>query len=142
MKKLKIKNLEKAREGLMGLDPEMLQMDRYRKTADGRAVDFKNKNHCGTFGCALGWCPFVKGLDPIDTDFKEHSDGRKYLDFGVYSQRLFNMDGSDKVWDYLFDSQWQEVDNTVEGLIKRMTRVIEGKKITDKDLAHNQKKTE
>ena len=122
--KINMKNLKKAREGLMGLDPEAFDMELYRSNKDRTAVNFKSKNNCGTVGCALGWCPFIPGLETKKEDYS-YSD---FLGFDDYCKRVFNFDMSSSVGMYLFDGEWAARDNTIEGLIKRMTRVIDGKK--------------
>jgi len=86
-------------------------------------VNFKSLNDCGTIGCALGWSPFVPGLEAIEDDF--HQDGG--LIFDLYLIRVFGMyRGSE--WSFLFGDNWCEVDNTRKGFVKRVIYLIEGGK--------------
>lgn len=130
-KNINIKNLKIAREGLLGLDPDLLRMRNYRSVKgieDGKfySTSYTEKESCGTFGCAIGWCPFIEGLEPEKFGFDAESIKRNGLAFGIYSQEMFGIQARGILWDYMFASCWQDFDNTVEGLIKRMTHVIEG----------------
>ncbi len=80
---------------------ERLYMRSYRSGPEGGgAVEFKSLNDCGTSGCALGWGPFVEGLEPVEGDYYSHSN--KVLAWGSYSERVLPQLG-------FFTEDWCEV---------------------------------
>jgi hypothetical protein len=124
--KINMQNLKIARDGLLGLDPDAFDMETYRKyQQNGSSATFHSLDDCGTVGCALGWCPFIPGLKAIERDY--NMAYRPYIQFYKYSERVFGIEENSPIWNYLFSGNWKHKDNTVEGLIKRMTKVIEGK---------------
>ncbi len=70
---------------------EKLNMGFFRLDDEGYLIPFKSHTDCGTSGCALGWGPFVEGLEPQEQDFHNQppfeEDPR--LDWVKYSDRLF-----------------------------------------------------
>ena len=85
-----------------------------------RNSTFYSKDNCGTVGCAMGWAPFVKGLETLESDF--HADGS--LNYGIYHNRIFKAD-TDDLWSFLFCPDWSKHDNTREGFVKRVDYLIE-----------------
>lgn len=137
MSEINIKNLIIARDGLLGVDPEMFDMESFRKVSKHNTTLFINKDNCGTIGCAIGWCPLIEGLEPIDSDYvANYYRGIEHLDFEKYCKRVFGIREFSKVWKYLFDSNWKDIDNSIEGLIKRMDKVINGYRPLKKDIKH------
>ena len=132
--KINIKNLIIARDGLLGVDPEMFDMESFRKKTKYEVVPFYDKDNCGTIGCAIGWCPFIDGLEHIESD-RYYYDETK-LNFDTYTRRVFGIKELSRVWEYLFSSSWKDTDNSIEGLIKRMTKVINGYRPLKKDIKH------
>lgn len=74
---------------------DQLNMRLFRSTgslSEGRHVNFKAHNDCGTSGCALGWAPFVEGLEPVESEFNRANLNHgvpAYLEFMRYSARVF-----------------------------------------------------
>ena len=124
---MNIKNLKIAREALLGIDPDLFDIGKYRHDDYGYAVNYKSQDDCGTFGCAIGWCPFIKGLE-LNEEEKRECDTSSGLAFNRYSERIFGLDCHSDTWDYMFASDWSRYDPSLEGLIQRMTDVIDGKK--------------
>jgi len=125
---INVTNLKKLRNYLeKHVTQDKFDMESFRrKNLDENTVcDFTTKNKCGTIGCALGWAPFVKGLEPEPVEFYPGGFfGIPTLDFYQYSQRLFNTaDGSD-TWSFLFCGEWKDYDNSVEGVVGRMDIII------------------
>ena len=68
---------------------------------------------CDTVACVVGHAKFLtfKGIDPVTADW---GDLRKYLS-----------DNKDYVDKWIFDSDWQKVDNTPSGAAKRIRYALE-----------------
>ena len=72
-----------------------IRMEWFRSVHSEGARDFDGAHYrsptdCGTAGCLLGWCPFVPGLEAIESDFytnTKHNPG--HLDFFRFSDRVF-----------------------------------------------------
>ena len=127
-KEINIKNLKLLRDYIRDkVTDEQFDMKVYRANRVGLYMDYYSKYDCGTVGCALGWAPFVKGLEPIEKDFRE--GGGKELDYDKYSLRLFPPLFD---WSFLFSSRWVYHDNTREGFVKRVNHLLNC--LLDKDL--------
>ena len=85
-----IHNLRKLADYIEAEVPqEKLDMRAFRKTSDGDFAFFENHTKCGTSGCALGWAPFVEGLEPVEDDFSVNPlFSRSALNWDEYSQRI------------------------------------------------------
>ena len=118
-------NLLKLADYLDGeVTQEQFNMAWYRTANDGRITDFYNTHDCGSVGCALGWSPFVKGLEPHDCDYVDLGDDYgEYLNFRDYSARVFDLSSSE--WTWCFDSYWVKIDNTPSGAAKRIRYLVE-----------------
>jgi len=73
---------------------------------------------CGTAACAVGHGPNA-GMLPLNGET-----------WGAYSMRVFIADsqltGSDcDPWEWCFDSQWSDVDNTAHGAAERILHMLE-----------------
>jgi len=69
---INVTNLKKLRNYLEKyVTQDKFDMGDFRsKTLDvDTSCSFTTKNICGTIGCALGWAPFVKGLEPEPVEF-------------------------------------------------------------------------
>jgi hypothetical protein len=85
----------------------------------------ENKRHdsresdCGSVGCAVGHGPFV-GPDmkkfPTET-------------WNGYCSRVFGVDTSTTLWNWLFGAYWAEVDNTPRGAAARIKYWLDGEYI-------------
>jgi hypothetical protein len=86
---------------------KQLDMSYCRLDEEGNRVHFISQDDCGTSGCALGWAPFVLGLEPVDSDFVESEEwfqvpeSRRFLIFHVYGRRIFP-DLTDRDWYEVF----------------------------------------
>lgn len=112
------KNLEILRDNIMMVPQELFNMATYRGEPDDEIHDyseFKSKSDCGTLGCALGWCPFIEGLDVKTGDFNKEG-----LSFYLYGDRLFGFEKNDRLFDWIFDMGWKQVDNTPLGVSLRI----------------------
>jgi hypothetical protein len=67
---------------------------------------------CGTVGCALGHATYCVAPKGINEDWDD------------YGNRLFDLLGDDE-WEWLFDADWCEVDNTPEGAAVRIDILLE-----------------
>lgn len=124
---MNIKNLKIAREALLGIDPDMFDISNYRMDSNKYHKGYKSKDDCGTLGCAIGWCPFIKGLE-LNEEERRECNTFKGLNFKRYSERIFDLNVFDGRGEYMFASAWSCYDPSLEGLIQRMTDVIDGKK--------------
>ena len=130
--------LEILAAGLVEIPQENFNMGYYR-SRDGwvpegkswrrfRAAAFKSPENCGTAGCAIGSAPFIPGLEPVEADYSYCNSGEKYLDFGTYSTRVLEITEADSdldgPWEWCFDAEWCEIDNTPRGAAKRIRYLI------------------
>ena len=102
------KNLLKLADGIEGIDPELFNMKTYRSGDFDCNGDFR-KAHCGTVGCALGWGPYIEGLE-IDRD----------ISWDDYCERVLGLDGISDEWFWCFGAGWEKVDNTPWGASLRI----------------------
>jgi len=110
-----------AKSILEKVTDDQFNMESFRSIGGGDPCDFKSKNDCGTIGCALGWAPFVKGLEVVEGDFDCFGE----LCFYVYSKRVFGVIKTPQ-WGFLFNGCWCDADNTREGFVKRVIYLLEG----------------
>jgi len=108
---------------LSGVTDNQFNMGKYRRDIYGFSKDFVSINDCGTVGCALGWSPFVPGLEAVETEFNPRNCA---LIFYKYSSRVFEINDGELCWYFLFDSGWSTIDNTRKGFVKRVLYLIEG----------------
>jgi len=110
------KNLIKlAKYILSEISGEDFDMRNFRSSSTKFPLEFYSKEDCGTVGCALGWSPFVPGLEAIEDDF--YSWGA--LCFKLYSKRVFGGDDVGSLY-FIFSGDWHEIDNSREGFVKRV----------------------
>jgi len=115
------KNLVKlAKFILSDVSDEQFNMKYFRSDVGDSLKKFKSKEDCGTVGCALGWAPFVEGLEVIESDFDE----RNHIIFELYSKRVFGYYCGD-VLNFMFSGYWYEIDNTREGFVRRVVYFLE-----------------
>ena len=133
IKKLTIKNLRLLRDYIdTQVTDEQFDM-KYFRTNDkkNKGLEYYSKDNCGTVGCALGWAPLVKGLEPVDSDFDYIIDvEQSSLDFHEYSYRVFPELMASQAyncysWQFVFSTEWNDVDNTRQGFIKRVNYLLE-----------------
>jgi len=103
---------------LSEVDDGKFDMETFRTNYDSSEVEFYSKKDCGTIGCALGWAPFVPGLENLPEDGDEY----KALSFIKYSKRVFGVDFKSvkSTWSFLFSDEWSFIDNSREGFVKRV----------------------
>jgi len=107
---------------LENIKDEQFNMSSFRLNKYYNSVRFKSKEDCGTIGCALGWAPFVEGLEVVKSDY--YKGEPMYLDFDLYSKRVFGT-AFGIFWEFLFSLGWHEIDNTREGFVRRFVYLIE-----------------
>jgi len=64
-------------------------MEEFRSNYDRSEIEFFSKNDCGTVGCALGWSPFVPGLETIGSDFCYWGGDLLFANYSERFQRRF-----------------------------------------------------
>ena len=117
------KNLLKLSDFLEKLPQEKFDMTHYRSDDNGFQVSYESKNNCGTAGCALGWAPFIKGLEPVKKEFFKRED----FSWALYTRRVFDIsvvDTSCAFWMWLFSWDWKDIDNTPQGAAKRIRYLV------------------
>jgi hypothetical protein len=82
--------------------------------ADARCYESEvpTQHTCGTAACAIGHAPNISGFEP-----------REGETWHAYTVRLFGLDTleiADGQFDWMFGSQWSDVDNTPQGAAKRI----------------------
>lgn len=116
------RNLEVLRDSIVQVPQEFFDMKFYRSDKGIMPVDLVPGKECGTLGCALGWVPFMLGIEGNLRFFDEGSplfrgdifywSGYSYLLFGLRQGSVF--------WGWVFASRWTEIDNTPEGVAYRI----------------------
>jgi len=127
------KNLLKLADFLeTEITDEQFDIRSFRRNKDGKAELFYTNNECGSIGCALGWTPFVEGLEVTEDDFYFSTPS---LNFHKYSNRVFgdldkfvgdyvddlfyksDLDGEElesldiySLWDFIFSSGWFSIE--------------------------------
>ena len=108
MEKKYLDNLTKLADYLEKvITDKQFDISSYRRDSFNDVIEFKNINDCGTIGCALGWAPFVNGLEVVESDYISILENRT-LGFNRYSERIFNLSTSDDKYDFLFSSYWSD----------------------------------
>lgn len=124
------KTLLKVADFIEKLPQEKFHMGKYRcnknhnwlRNNSGSFQYEFDRNNCGTVGCILGWCPFIEGLEPMLSDYEKM---RGFPFWERYSDRIFDFTTQDDIWDYLFHSDWELVDDTPIGAAKRLRYIVE-----------------
>lgn len=106
------------------VNPANFYMGFYRSDNNQRRNLYFNKNDCGTCGCALGWAPFVRGLETIKSDFITIKESNTKLDFECYCKRVFGIKLRDSAWRNLFSNLGNKDNNNLQGVIKRFDNYI------------------
>jgi len=104
---------------------DMFDMSRFRRVQDSpHTIDFISKTDCGTIGCALGWCPFIEGLEPLSEEINDkHPEAAKenpILDWRAYCLRVIGTGTGSLNWNFLFSGSWDSFDNTPNGAAGRL----------------------
>lgn len=71
-----------------------------------------NEDTCGTVGCAIGHSPYA-GISKFI-----------YESWSSYSERVFGLCCLSSKWNWCFDSDWAEVDQTPLGAAKRILYLL------------------
>jgi hypothetical protein len=78
-------------------------------------------NECSSIGCAVGHCTF---LDPkIKSIIKRHAKIFDGFNYWKWSLDFFEL--GDSQWEWCFDWDWVETDNTPEGASLRMEWLVQ-----------------
>jgi len=128
---INLENLRKLRNGIKRrilngtINQDTFDMTWFRqRLMGGGEQNFYDKNNCGTVGCVLGWAPMIKGLEYKLKDFGKYYQNSNELSFNAYCERVFNIDSNSNLWDFLFDGDWTDYDNTPEGAVARMDLIL------------------
>lgn len=113
-------NLLKLADYLEKVPSDKFEMLHFRRNEGGDSIPYISKSDCGTVGCAVGWAPFVKGLEPIKTDFLTTAR----LSFYKYGHRVFRLLGSSDRWDWCFHPGWSPIDNSPKGAAARIRYLV------------------
>ena len=73
-------------------------------------------NDCGSVGCLLGWAERLEGMDSLD-----YINGYNAIAFELYNMGR----GSGKEHEFLFSSNWVDVDNSRIGALRRIRFVMD-----------------
>lgn len=111
---MNIENLLKMADYLETLEPSQFDMGLF---SDGDIQSNNVEHICGSVGCVIGHAPKIFPLAPEDWDTLGD------FDFDAFSKRIFTDDMQE--WDWCFDSDWDEVDNTPKGASLRMRHLVE-----------------
>jgi hypothetical protein len=122
---MNIENLKRLREHIQTINPDTFKMrtfsaDQYEVYGDCEQ-DAIDHNWCGTSACLVG---HMTTIEPLTVDEVSVENGGIFVDFVVYSYRVFDMeeDIDDSVWKFLFETEWS---NDIDHAIKRLDYVIE-----------------
>lgn len=96
------------------IDPKNFNMKLYRSGA-------KDKPECDSIGCMVGHLTAIDSENVMENYL--YADGNRIL-FTDWSLDFFDIDFDE--WDYLFTTDWADVDNSLEGAIARMRRLANG----------------
>lgn len=123
-------NLTKLADGLAQL-PEAAPFDmaEFRRTRLGlkRVAEqvLIGVSRCDTAACALGWGPTISGLEAEVDDVLWRADGKCMFNWTRYSNRLFVSSRFSQPWRWCFASEWEGIDNTRTGAIKRIRYLVD-----------------
>lgn len=92
---------------------EMFDMNKFR-------LGDKKNTKCNSVGCVVGWCTELDS-ENIKENYIFSSGG---IDFYAWSEYFTGMLAGGYNWRFLFSENWAEVDNTINGAIKRLEYVI------------------
>lgn len=93
---------------------------------------------CNTVACALGWAMAVEGMQVTEDDFKPESSMGREFNINSYTDRVFpNLPCLVHV--FLFEEEWDSVDNTALGASKRCAMVANGHYVINWDDADKDK---
>lgn len=82
-------------------------------------------NSCDTVGCVIGNAPKA-GFPVVESDL--YFDMSEYrVSWFKYCERVFGIKDSSALWVYLFDGEWETIDNTVQGAIGRINDALDNR---------------
>lgn len=140
--KVNLKNLEKLVNHLENnVKNKEFDITFFRSNEYAESVNFFSIHDCGTIGCAIGHMPFIDGLEPIHAEFSHNF--RDGLDFFQYTKRILNISYLDRLFDYMFSSEWGYTSTTQssrKGTIRRIKKVIENDGKLTNDMIRTMKK--
>lgn len=117
-------NLLKLADGIEGIPDEFFHMRNWRSDISSflnsfALVSFRNIDDCGTAGCAVGWGPFIEGLEGLPEEQR-----KEFFEYGLYTERLFGLGECTDEFDWCFAASWDHVDNTARGAALRIREFI------------------
>lgn len=118
-----IDNLNKIADFLeTAVKDEQFNISVWRGNGLGESTSFRSLHACGTVGCAIGWAPFIEGLEPLASEYVESVFlGETYLNFEEYRERILECVRGE-TFDHVFgpDNALDPVRKTREHTIKRI----------------------
>ena len=117
-------NLLKLAEGIEGIDQEFFNMRDFRSHGC-HYTPLRSVSDCGTVGCAMGWAPFIEGLEIKSEDLIDNHDTKETeLGFGKYGNRILGIPCGSPIWEWLFSGDWSKIDNTPTGVSLRIQEFL------------------
>ncbi len=108
---MNIKNLKIAIEVLGTIRENQLEMNMFITSIDG----------CNSVACVIGHCMLS---DRFDFNF---STKKESMNQAInFSENIFDVDYASLEFQYMFSGSWTYYDNSINGAIKRIEKVING----------------
>lgn len=126
---INVKNLKKLRKYLAeNITQKKFDMLDYRGRHNHSIISFRN---CGSVGCMVGWLPFALRENNQSTFNNYKNIFTKGFDWDNYLKYKTNIELDSELGEFLFDSEWAEYDNTLEGALGRLDFVIDNPNFFD-----------
>jgi len=110
------KNLNKLAEFLVFVNPSMFDILTFHSMEEDYGGRPTKKHPCGSTACMVGWGP-AAGVKPKEgeswVDYTQRAFGEHNIPHGFYND-------TDVLWEWLFDANWSDADNTPVGGAKRI----------------------
>lgn len=102
------------------IPPLKFHMNMFRDASD----DECNK-HCNTIGC---WAGHLTTIIPDDQIIRA---GRTLQQINFFKTTMYWLDISIREWQFLFEAPWADVDNTIDGCIRRGKYLLKHNKVPE-----------
>jgi hypothetical protein len=109
-KGINLENLIRMADYIETVPQEKFDMSEFRN--DYWNTKYMVEPKCNSVGCIIGHCTILDDKD-LPRNWSED------IDFAEWSQKFIGTD-DDSVWEYLFDANWRDTDNTPTGAAKRI----------------------
>lgn len=119
------KNLKILAKKLETVNPEHFDITVYNKTYESRFVKVKDIDFsCNTCGCVLGHAATFPEFKITEQDIYEFMNDYPFA-WQKFTEKYFGIEVDSFVWTWLFSTDWSEVDNTLQGAIRRINYFIQ-----------------